>query len=203
MDPQPPPPPPYAPQPPQQPGPWGTGTPPPQVPYTPMPQQQPPARSSGGIVRSIVATVVVVGLIAGAYFLYRAVTNTADVASLAVGDCIDLPANDTNITDVQKQPCTNPHDAEVFLNLTDPAGGDAPYPGQSHFQDLATSQCLPAASAYLGVDFDQRQDLDAGYLYPTTDSWEDHDDRGLTCYMYKLDETKLTAPLKNSGAQPT
>ena len=203
MDPQSPPPPPYAPQPPQQPGEWGTGTPPPQVPYTPMPQQQSPARSRGGIVRSIVGTVVVVALIAGAYFAYRAITNTADVSSLQVGDCIDLPSNDTNITDVQKQACTSPHDAEVFLNLTDPAADGAPYPGTSHFQNMASTQCLPAATAYLGVDFNQREDLDAGYLYPTTNSWEDHHDRGLTCYMYKLDKSKLTTPLKNSGAVPS
>jgi hypothetical protein len=168
-----------------------------------MPQQAPPPKRGSGIVRSIVATVVVVALIAGAYLVYRAVTNTASVNELAVGDCIDLPSNDTSITDVQKQACTSPHDAEVFLNLTDPADGSAPYPGTEHFRELASAQCLPAASAYLGVDFEQRQDLDAGYLYPTTDSWESQNDRGLTCYLYNLDETKLTAPLKNSGAQPS
>jgi hypothetical protein len=207
MDPQSPPPPPYAPPPgqqPEQPPQWGTGAPPPQVPYTPMPQQQPPAkRSSGGIVRSIVGTLIVIALIVGAYLLYRAVTNTAAVNEIAVGDCVDLPSNDSSISELQKQPCTSPHDAEVFLNITDPAAKGAAYPITLHFDNLASEQCVPAATAYLGTDFELQEALTIGYLYPTSSSWDESNDRGITCYLKNDNDTKLTVPLKNSGAQPS
>jgi hypothetical protein len=203
MDPQAPPPPPYSPQPgppDQQPPQWGGGGPP-QAPYMPVPQPQRKQSAGRSVIGSIVGTIVVIALIAGAYWLYRTVTNTAEVTALQPGDCIDLPSDMTSINEVQKQPCTSPHDAEVFLNFNDTATGS--YPIHLHFENLATDTCLPAASTYLGQDFNDRLDLDAGYLYPTSDSWTKSNDRGLTCYLHNHDDSKLTQPLKSAGAQPS
>ncbi len=130
MDPQSPPPPPYSPppgQPPEQPPQWGAGTPPPQVPYTPMPQQQPPAKKRPNFLPLIVL-VVIVAVIAGAYFLFRDQLS-GDVFQLRVGDCIDLPTTDEAVSQVQHQPCTTAHDAEVFMNMTDPTANGQPFPG--------------------------------------------------------------------------
>ena len=129
MDPQSPPPPPYAPPPgqqPEQPPQWGTGAPPPQVPYTPMPQQQPPRERPNFL--PLIALVVIVGVIAGAYFLFRDQLS-GDVFELKVGDCIDLPTTDEAVSQVQHQPCTTAHDAEVFMNMTDPSANGQPFPG--------------------------------------------------------------------------
>lgn len=189
-------PPPAQPPPPPQ-GQWTPGQPPPAVPWTAMPQQQPPAKKGGFRFGGLIALVVVVGVLAGGYWLFRDRIG-GEVGGLRVGDCFDLPTVDEDITDVQHQPCNEAHDAEVFLLVTDPAGKPAVYPLENHFLDLAVAQCLPAASTYLGTDFDNRVDLDAGYFYPTRSSWNGGD-RGLTCYLHRLDKAKLTASLKGVG----
>ena len=191
------------PQPPQgippQPAGWAPGAAPPGVPYTPMPQQ-PPAKRGFNFV-PIIALIVVVGVIAGAYFLFRDQLS-GDVGDLRVGDCFDEPANDTSISDVQHRPCNQAHDAEVFLLVTDPAANGASYPGADHFRQIARDQCLPASSTYIGVDVNSRTDLDVGYFYPTSSSWSNKD-RGVTCYLYNIDSQKLTTSLKASGARPS
>lgn len=188
--PPPPPPPGGAPQ-------WPPGAPPPAVPYTPMPQQ-PPAKKRGFNFVPLIVLIVVVGVIAGGYWLFRD-RISGEVGGLRVGDCFDQPASDTSITDVQHQPCTSAHGAEVFFLFSDPMGSSETYPIiGSHFLDLAVERCVPAATTYLGTDFANRPDLDIGYFYPTLSSWR-NGDRGLTCYFYKLDGSKLTASLKSSG----
>jgi hypothetical protein len=210
MDPQSPPPPPYAPPPPEQPGQWPPGSQPPApvpspvapVPYTPMPQQ-PPAKSGSGRrgLIAIVATVVVVAVIAGAFYFFRD-SLSGDVFSLKVGDCIDLPSTDEAVSDVQHQPCTSAHDAEVFLNLTDPTANGAAFPGSDSFRAQVVSQCVPAATAYLGTSFDSQTDLDVGWFRPTQDSWDQRNDRGITCYLYRVDNGKLNKSVKGAGASP-
>jgi hypothetical protein len=172
----------------------GPGGPPP-VPWTPQPQQQPRRPSFvGQLVRIGIGLAIVGGFALGIY-LFRDRLG-GKVTDLQVGDCFDVPIVDVDIKDVQHQPCTEPHDAEVFMLVS--ATGAA-YPLESSFRDLARSQCLPVASTYLGADFNSRLDVDAGFFYPTRASWNDGD-RGMTCYLHALPEgRKLTAPLKNSG----
>jgi hypothetical protein len=188
------------------PGPQGY-TPPPAGPqgYTPPPAgpqgytPPPPARRSNrrGLVVLAVAVVVLV-VIFGGYFLFRDQL-TGNVNELQVGDCIDVPGVSTTVTDVQHHPCGEPHDAEIFALVTDPANGD--YPGDDHFRGIATAQCVPAASTYLGTDFNSRDELDAGFYYPTTDSWS-HGDRGIICYLYRIDGGKLTVSVHGIGDSP-
>ena len=91
-----------------------------------MPQQPPPAKKRPNFL-PLIALVVVVGVIAGAYFLYRDHL-TADVVALEVGDCIDLPSTDDQSATSRSSRARQPHDAEVFLNMTDPAANGAAVP---------------------------------------------------------------------------
>ncbi|MEP7158797.1 MAG: septum formation family protein, partial [Chloroflexota bacterium] len=160
--------------------------------YAPPPA--PPKKSRLGIF--VLIGIVAVGVVLFILFRDRLPN---DVSSLAVGECFDEPSVTSSITEVQRQPCNEPHDDEVFFLVTDPASGA--YPGVEHFRELARTQCLPAASAYLAADFDARPDIDAGYLYPTSESW-DGGDRGVTCYLYRVDEAKLSISLRNIGTSP-
>jgi hypothetical protein len=189
-------------QPPQPPGP--SGYPPPGAPGYPPPgplgygppPAAPPRKTNWLAIAILVGIVVVLG---GGFWLFRD-RLSGDVGELAVGDCIDEPAQTTSVTDVQHQPCNGPHDGEVFALLTDPGSGD--YPGVDHFRTMAVAQCVPAAAAYLGItDFATRTDIDAGYFYPTSESWATGD-RGVTCYMYRIDEQKLIVSLHGIGASP-
>ena len=203
MDPQSPPPPPYMPPPgqqPEQPPQWGTGAPPPQVPYTPMPQQQPPAKKRPNFL-PLIALVVIVAVIAGGYYLFRDQLS-GDVFELKVGDCIDLPTTEEAVSQVQHQPCTTAHDAEVFLNVTDPTANGQPFPGSDSFRSQVIATCVPAATTYLGTSFDAQTDLDVGWFRPTEDSWDQKNDRGITCYLYRVDAGKLNKSVKGVGASP-
>lgn len=160
-----------------------------------MPQAPvPPKKRRSELVRLGIVLAIGGAVVIG-FFLLREIF-PGDIGSLQIGDCIDLPAQDASITQVQHRRCVEPHDAEVFFLLTDPAGSTESYPIiGNHFVELASTQCLPAATTYLGVDFDTRQDLDVGLFYPTLSSWKGGD-RGVTCYLYKIDKAKLAAPLK-------
>ena len=62
---------------------------------------------------------------------------------------------------------------------------------------------MPAATTYLGTSFDAQTDLDVGWFRPTEDSWDQKNDRGITCYLYRVDAGKLNKTLKGAGASPT
>ncbi len=87
----------------------------------------------------------------------------------------------------------------MFAIVTDTTSGD--YPGDTHFSDLANSQCTDAASSYIGTDFNSRDDIGGGFFYPTTDSWAGGD-RTITCYLDRTDGQQLTGSLHNIGSSP-
>lgn len=177
------------------PGPMGYNQPPTgQMGYAPPPVA--PKRKTNWL--GIIVLVAIVAVIGIGFFLFRD-RLSSNVNDLAVGDCFDEPTVTTSVTDVQHQPCNSAHDGEVFFLVTDSTSGA--YPGVDHFRDLARTQCLPVATAYLGTDFNARSDIDAGYFYPTSESW-DGGDHGLTCYLYRVDEEPLNASVKNIGTAP-
>jgi Septum formation len=187
----------YTPPPPGPSGPPGYNPPPPgpQGYVPPPPMTAPPRRRNwlGPVILVVIVAVIGVG-----FFVFRDQLS-GNVNDLKVGDCIDEPVITTSVSDVQHQPCNQPHDAEVFTVVTDTTSGD--YPGDSHFSDLANSQCTDAASSYLGTDFNSRDDIGGGFFYPSTDSWA-NGDRTITCYLDRTDGQQLTASLHNLGSAP-
>jgi hypothetical protein len=182
----------------QPPGSQGYVPPPPPGPQGYVPP--PPVRRSNrrGYVIGGVAVLILV-LIFGGYLLFRNQLS-GGVNELQVGDCFDEPISTTSVSDVQHHPCTDPHDAEVFLVITDPTTGD--YPGVDHFRSIANTQCADAASTYLGIDFNSRDDIGGGFFYPSTDSWTNSSDRTVTCYLDRSDGGQLSGPLRGIGASP-
>ena len=83
------------------------------------------------------------------------------MTELVIGDCFDEPAGSTTVSDVQHQPCTSAHDAEVVFIIHDTS---ASYPGVDAFRTAANAQCPDQATAYLGTDFNSRADIGGGFL---------------------------------------
>jgi len=145
---------------------------------------------------------VLIVVIVGGLWLFRD-RISGDVNSLQVGDCIDEPSSTAPISDVQHQPCTEPHDGEVFAVLTYPGGNDTAYPGADAFRSFVAQQCLPQVQVYTGRTLAEIQSagLTYAWFYPTSDSWTDSDDRGVTCYIARSDEQSMTGSVKTaSGA---
>jgi len=144
--------------------------------------------------------VVVVVVAAGGFFFFRDRLSN-DVTSLAVGECFDEPTVEEEIQDVQRQPCNEPHDAEVIANLTHPAAKGEPYPVVSGFDDYIEQNCVPAFESYTGADWDTDTTYTIGYFRPTLSGWGDGD-RGFTCYLSRIDDQKMTSSVHGAGSSP-
>ena len=147
--------------------------------YTPQPAYAPPAKRSraGALIVGAIA-VILIAVVAG-FFLFQDRLSGA-AAELAAGACIDLPGEQGSFTDVQRQPCDQAHDAEVFIVLTHPAPPGEAYPVVSGFDDYIEQECVPAFESY------------TGRTYPN--------DRGFTCHASRIDTAKLTSGVRAAGA---
>ncbi len=152
-----------------------------------------------------IAILVVVGAFVIGGIAYAALTRDSSksgVDALQVGDCVDRPTETGVIHEIQHQPCTTPHDGEVFALVTNPAGPDEPYPVVSGFEDYVVPACKPAFESYTGRNWDTDTQLSMAWLEPTLSGWTDDHDRGFTCYVIRVDHKKLNASVKGIGASP-
>ncbi len=165
--------------------------------YPPAP---PPKSGRGGIVRLGILLVIVV-VIVGGFILFRdRISN--EVTSLQVGECFDRPAAGvTEVTDVQRQPCNEPHDAEVIAVLVHTAAPSAAYPVLSGFTDFIEEKCVPVFDSYTGRSFATNTELRLGWFEPTLSGWAGGD-RGFSCHVSREDGAKITGSLR-AGSQAT
>ena len=157
----------------------------------------PPPSKRGQYIRYGILAIIAIAVIGG-FFLFRDRLSN-DVTSLAAGECFDQP-DETTVTDVQRQPCNEAHDAEVIINVNHTAASGATYPGASEFADLAQDECTPAYEAYTGLSIAQifAAGFDYNYFYPTSSGWGDGD-RVVTCFAVKGDQSKMTTSVRNMG----
>jgi hypothetical protein len=118
-----------------------------------------------------------------------------DATTLAVGDCLILPSEDT-FDEVRRLACSDPHDGEVFFVETYPA--DA-YPSDDEFRAYAEAQCLPAFAEFTGSTYDDQGILEIGWFTPTAGSWE-NGDRDVACYLTPGDGSQTSQSYR--GANP-
>ena len=88
-----------------------------------------------------------------------------------MGECFDAPTDQTaEVSDVQRQPCNEPHDAEVIASLTHPAPASEPYPVVSGFGDYIQQNCVPVFNSYTGRDCPDAE-LTLSFFRPTPTGW--------------------------------
>lgn len=105
-------------------------------------------------------------------------TPRATVTPLKVGDC----TGNTEVTTgtsapIEAAPCDEPHFYEVFaiLEIT-----DTDLPTAEALEARATKECLPAFTAYVGVDSGYSR-YSSIFIAPDAVSWEDPAERRITC----------------------
>jgi hypothetical protein len=141
----------------------------------------------------ILVRVLLIGAVLLGAFLFRD-RISGNAGDLQVGDCFDVPALDTDISDVQHHPCTEPHTGEVVYIGNHPAAKGTPF-AESLLVEFAGTSCLPAFDAYVGSN--GADGLDIGAFYPVVKDWESGD-REITCYLYRVDGTSMSTSLKAS-----
>ena len=103
----------------------------------------------------------------------------ADVFALMVGDCMNEVSEEL-VSEVPVVPCDQPHDEEVFFDLT--LEGDE-YPGDDVIQTQADDACLAQFEPFVGMAYDSS--ALGFYAYrPSQESWEQMDDRIVSCVIY-------------------
>ena len=107
------------------------------------------------------------------------VTESANVNvfSVKLGDCM-LDSGTGSLTNADILPCSEPHDQEVYYEITMPDGefSDADI-------DAATQECIgDAYTSFVGVAYDDSE-LAVTTLVPTKDSWEQNNDRVIQCII--------------------
>jgi hypothetical protein len=99
---------------------------------------------------------------------------------LVAGDCFKVPDGDT-ITDVQRSPCNEGHSGEVFL-VADYPSQDT-YPAEEAFGAWVQANCGGQAfTDYVGKPYDDAEDIDYSYFFPTEEGWG-KGDHEMTCIL--------------------
>ncbi len=132
---------------------------------------------------------VAVGLVAAA-------CGGTSAFDLAVGDCFDDPSSFDEVTTVAAVSCEDPHDNEVSANVQMTGGSD--YPGDDVVASFADDACFEAFERYVGATYAESS-LDYAWLAPTRQSWEQRDDRIVTCIVYDTERAKLVGSVRASG----
>ncbi len=109
-----------------------------------------------------------------------------DAFEIQVGDCFNEPAGGVSEDELQEiesisaVPCDQPHDGEVFHDFQLP---DGDYPGDDAVLEAAAEECIGQFDGFVGMAYDDSA-LDAYPITPTEDSWNQVDDRTVSCVVF-------------------
>lgn len=118
--------------------------------------------------------------------------------ALEEGQCFTTPSGSLQgVTyDVERVPCQEEHDGEVFASFDLPGGA---FPGDEDLTRTADERCYTLQDTYAMDRWALPADVDVYYLTPTAESWRTGD-REITCLFGNTDERgTLTGSLRNDG----
>jgi hypothetical protein len=134
-----------------------------------------------------------------------AVVGAGNVSSdaLQVGDCLlfpdDVGADGAfEFESLQAVPCSEPHDLEVFANISYREPSSVTYPGEDRLLEYAFENCDPPFANYVGLPFEAEARLTYSAAYPSQQSW-DGGDTTLSCYLMTWDGSTLSTSQKDAG----
>jgi len=122
--------------------------------------------------------------------------SSISAVSLEPGECLRAPEG-TQILEVDRVDCADPHEFEVFATVELP---DGPYPGDQRVFEIAMAACQPRLEAYSGAPPDPTGWL-VNVFTPSREGW-DEGDRGATCLAYRFDEAQFFATVQGSARSP-
>jgi hypothetical protein len=150
-----------------------------------------------GLLGNIGVRVALIAIFVVGAFIFRDRLSGA-ANDLRVGDCFEEPgAAVESISDVQHQPCTDPHDNEVILVADHPAEDGAAVPSDPEYERFAIERCGPAFNSYTGSNWETDQVINWAFYVPADDAWREGN-RKLICYAFRLDEARLSQSLKSN-----
>ncbi len=116
--------------------------------------------------------------------------------ALQVGDCFNIPEEEL-IQSLEAVPCGQPHDAEAYASFNQ-SGRGLEWPGQDIVSDASDWGCYDRFETFVGLPWDNSE-FDYWFLEPTRESWEENNDREVTCALTNFDGSKLVGSMANAN----
>jgi hypothetical protein len=117
---------------------------------------------------------------------------------LVVGDCFKVPDGE-EISDVQRSPCNEELDGEVFFVADFPTQDT--YPTEEAFTAWVQANCQgDAFTSYVGMTYEEATDIDFSWFFPTQEGWG-NGDREMTCLLVPADGNPVSRSFR-AGASP-
>jgi hypothetical protein len=118
---------------------------------------------------------------------------TLSAFEIRIGDCLtDSIALENEFSEVNAVPCDQPHAFEAYHN-EDVSGDSFP----TDLDSLAEEICNSNFEDYVGSAVNATN-LTFTYFVPTKESWENANDRAVTCLVEMDDGSDVTGSLRNS-----
>ncbi len=122
-----------------------------------------------------------------------------DIFQIKVGDCFDDESTyntqeTVEISGVGGVPCNQPHDNEIYAQMQ---LGHASYPGEEAVLKAAEDYCFARFESYVGKSYDSSI-LDITYIYPTQQSWNQVNDREISCAVFDMNLGKLVGTTRGT-----
>lgn len=120
-------------------------------------------------------------------------SRSTSVFAVQPGQCFVAPTDvKAELSNLDQVPCTKPHTQEAYALVTYQAAGagtgpsasaaGGAYPGGDALDKFAKGACAQRFTNYVGVDY-LKSKLFYTYLLPSARSWEQDDDRTITCFI--------------------
>ena len=159
----------------------------------PAPEKK-PRRGPRRLILAILLIAIVAVAAIVAYSLLR--DEGVDYSKLKVGDCFDSSSSN-EVRGIKVEPCSEPHNSEIFFLVTHPAGPDEPYPGKDVLVQFAADACLgQPLTDYLGIPLEQSK-LKDFEIVPQESAWE-KGRRVLVCGIDTGGEGDITGSVKGT-----
>ena len=121
------------------------------------------------------------------------------VENLELGNCYD-PAPDPSQREVivLLLPCDQPHQYEVYATDSFNETLSDGYPGDDAVRNFAEERCFERFEGFVGQVW-RDSDLDIETWFPTAVSWEQGNDRKLSCVLFHRNRADLSESMEGSG----
>ncbi len=114
------------------------------------------------------------------------------------GKCYNLPeaANEAgDVGSASEIDCEELHDIEVYQTRQE---ADSSFPGDLVLDERSIDFCLSAFEDFVGVEYEVSI-YDLFYLYPSSESWAQQDDRQTVCGLTSLDGERIAGSRRGAA----
>lgn len=122
---------------------------------------------------------------------------TESVFDMQVGDCLNEPGAEDQITDVTIVPCSEPHDYEYYFE-GDVSDLGEEWPGEDAIGEAGDEVCYGAFEDFIGTPYEESE-IYYQFYWPSEQGWE-QGDHVINCLVFEVEDMATGAPKQIEGS---